>query len=123
MDFQFCQPKFGALPVLQDYPSSTNDGKKAIAGDRDTESEIAEYKALCAFRSQIKDQIESSILAPSLIASQKVIRPLFGAASALFFFSRPQVINFFLNSPIQVGIVNSPQYFVTRPLLAPVALF
>ena len=21
MDFQFCQPKFGALPVLQDYPS------------------------------------------------------------------------------------------------------
>ena len=22
MDFQFCQPKFGALPVLQDYPST-----------------------------------------------------------------------------------------------------
>jgi len=21
MDFQFCQPKFGALPVLQEYPS------------------------------------------------------------------------------------------------------
>ena len=97
--------------------------EKAIAGARDTESVIAEYKALCTFRSQIKDQLESSILAPSLTALQQVVRPLFGAASALFFFSRTQVINFFLNSPIQVGIVNSPQYFVTRPLLAPGALF
>ena len=61
------------------------DGKKAIEGARDTESVIAECKALCTFSSQIKDQLESSTPAPSLIALQKVVRPLFGAASALFF--------------------------------------
>ena len=58
--------------------------KKAIAGARDIEYVIAEYKAWCTFRSQIKDQLESSILAPSLIALQQVVRPLFGAVSALF---------------------------------------
>ena len=30
MDFQFCQPKFGALPVLQEYPYSTSIAYSAL---------------------------------------------------------------------------------------------
>ena len=32
MDFQFCQPKFGALPVLQEYPQSITGPPSSAAG-------------------------------------------------------------------------------------------
>ena len=33
MDFQFCQPKFGALPVLQEYPCICRN-LRAFGGDQ-----------------------------------------------------------------------------------------
>ena len=48
MDFQFCQLKFGALPVLQDYPSSSIQNVVAMQSNGVYKSSFfVQHKASC----------------------------------------------------------------------------
>ena len=46
MDFQFCQPKFGALPVLHYYPESKSDHHKGVYRDAQDAAGIKTFQPL-----------------------------------------------------------------------------